>query len=175
MVIKYQKKIHEAFAKEVANNPAEEMARALEQFPNLKGKVTEDDFMDADARAIATGNIAICEHFAIKSDDAEAIEFTSPHLKTVKQTVKTNIAYYKSLLQFIRDEEETSYSKFYTAIQKKLDDYFAQAAEDILADVYGERYTTFFEVKSAECARDAKKNAPKKKKEEEENSEPAAE
>lgn len=31
--IKYQQRIHEAFAKEIAGNPAEEMKKAVEQFP----------------------------------------------------------------------------------------------------------------------------------------------
>ena len=61
MTIKYQQRIHEAFAKEIAGNPKEEMERALEQFPNLKGKVSELDFMKPDAAAIATSNMAICE------------------------------------------------------------------------------------------------------------------
>lgn len=39
-----------------------------------------------------------------------------------------------------------------------MDDYFAQAAEDILTDVYGERYTAFFDAKTAEYAEKAKKD-----------------
>lgn len=65
MTIKYQQRIHEAFAKEIAGNPAEEMKKAVEQFPNLKGRVSEIDFMNPDAAAIATSNAYICEHFEI--------------------------------------------------------------------------------------------------------------
>lgn len=165
MPIKYQQRIHEAFAKEIAGNPSEEMKKALEQFPNLKGKVSEIDFMNPDAAAIATSNAFICEYFAVKSEDADAIEFSKgEHFKTVKQTVKTNLAYYKNLLQFIKDEKEDVYSKIYKAIKTKLDAYFERAAEDILTDVYGEQYTAFFDAKTAEFTKAAKKNNPKKNK-----------
>lgn len=165
MGIKYQQRIHEAFAKEIAGNPAEEMKRALEQFPNLKGKVSEDDFMNPDAAAIATSNAFICEYFAVKSEEADVIEFSEgEHLKTVKQTVKTNLTYYKNLLQFIKDEKEDDYSKIYKAIKSKLDAYFERAAEDILNDVYGEKYKKFFDEKYAEFAENAKKNNSKKNK-----------
>ena len=161
--VKYQQRIHEAFAKEIAGNPAEELKKAVEQFPNLKGRVSEIDFMNPDAAAIATSNAYICEHFAVKSEDADAIEFSKgEHFKTVKQTVKTNLTYYKNLLQFIRDEKEADYIKIYKAIKIKLDAYFERAAEDILNDVYGERYAKFFEEKYAEFAENAKKNKPKK-------------
>lgn len=163
MAIKYQQRIHEAFAKEIAGNPAEEMKKAIEQFPNLKGRVSEIDFMNPDAAAIATSNAYICEHFAVKSEDADAIEFSKGvHFKTVKQTVKTNLTYYKNILQFIRDEKESDYLSIYKGIKTKLDAYFERAAEDILNDVYGERYAKFFEEKSAEFAEKAKKNSPKK-------------
>lgn len=161
--IKYQQRIHEAFAKEIAGNPKEEMERALEQFPNLKDKVTELDFMKPDAAAIATSNMAICEYFAITCEDDTNITFTNgEHFKTVAQTVRTNLNYYKNVLQFIRDEKEEKYSKIYKAIKTKVEAYFETAAEDILMDVYGEQYLEFFETKSAEFAEQAKKNKPKK-------------
>lgn len=163
MAIKYQQRIHEAFAKEIAGNPKEEMKRALEQFPNLKDKVDEIDFMKPDAAAIATSNMAICEYFAITCEGDTNITFTNgEHFKTVAQTVRTNLNYYKNLLQFIRDEKEEKYSKIYKQIKAKVAAYFETAAEDILLDVYGEQYLEFFEEKSAEFAEKAKKNSPKK-------------
>lgn len=163
MAIKYQQRIHEAFAKEIAGNPKEEMERALEQFPNLKDKVDEIDFMKPDAAAIATSNMAICEYFAITCEDDTNITFTNgEHFKTVAQTVRTNLNYYKNILQFIRDEKEEKYSKIYKAIKTKVEAYFETAAEDILLDVYGEQYLEFFEAKTAEYAEKAKKNSPKK-------------
>lgn len=163
MTIKYQQRIHEAFAKEIAGNPAEEMKKAVEQFPNLKGRVSEIDFMKPEAAAIATSNMAICEYFAITCEEETGITFSKgEHFKTVAQTVRANLTYYKNLLQFIRDEKEDDYSKIYKAIKTKLDAYFERAAEDILNDVYGERYAKFFEEKYAEFAENAKKNKPKK-------------
>lgn len=41
-------------------------------------------------------------------------------------------------------------------------EYFACAAEDILKDVYGEKYDTFFAAQTAEFGEKAKKNSPGK-------------
>lgn len=162
--IKYQQRIHEAFAKEIAGNPAEEMKKAVEQFPNLKGRVSEIDFMKPEAAAIATSNMAICEYFAITCEEETGITFSKgEHFKTVAQTVRTNLNYYKNLLQFIQDEKEEKYSKIYKAIKTKVEAYFETAAEDVLIDVYGEQYLEFFETKYAEFAENAKKNSSKKK------------
>lgn len=65
--------------------------------------------MSEDAAAIATSNAFLCEHFAVKSEDAGAFDFDTLRLKSVKQTVKTNVTYYKNLLQFIQDESDTVY------------------------------------------------------------------
>ena len=164
MAIKYQQRIHEAFAKEIAGNPAEEMKKAVEQFPNLKGRVSEIDFMKPEAAAIATSNMAICEYFAITCEEETGITFSKgEHFKTVAQTVRTNLNYYKNLVQFIHDEKEEKYSKIYKAIKTKVEVYFETAAEDVLIDVYGEQYLEFFETKYAEFAENAKKNSSKKK------------
>lgn len=163
MAIKYQQRIHEAFAKEISDNPKEEMEKALKQFPSLKGRVSEIDFLNPDAAAIATSNAFICEHFALKSEEGEGLEFSKGfHYKSVQQTVRTNLAYYKNVLQFIQDEKEPDYISIYKAIKAKLESYFERAAEDILNDVYGEKYKQFFQEKSAEFAEKAKKNNPKK-------------
>ena len=98
----------------------------------------------------------------MKSEEADAIEFETPHLKSVKQTVRTNVTYYKNVVQFIEDETDERYLKLYRSIQGRLDSYFAQVAEDILTDVYGEKYRDFFEKSSAEFAERAKRNAPNK-------------
>lgn len=167
MTVKYQQRIHEAFAKSLcvdAEEKYKEFCEKYKMYPQLLESADVSSFMPEDAAAIATSNAYICEHFAVKSEDADAIEFSKGiHLKTVKQTVKTNLAYYKNLLQFINDEKEDDYSKIYKAIKTKLDAYFERAAEDILNDVYGERYAKFFEEKYAEFAENAKKNSSKKK------------
>ena len=161
--IKYQQRIHVAFAKEIAGNPAEEMKEMFKKYPSLKEVASEANFMSPEAAAIITSNASICEYFAVKSEESDAIDFSrGNHLKTVKQTVKTNLAYYKNILQFIRDEKEEDYLKIYKDIKTKMDAYFARAAEDILKDVYGEKYEKFFEEKYAEFTESAKKNSPKK-------------
>lgn len=86
-------------------------------------------------------------------------------IRPVPFIVRTNLNYYKNLIQFIRDEKEEKYSKIYKAIKTKVEAYFETAAEDILMDVYGEKYLEFFEKTSAEFAKKAKKNSPKKNEE----------
>ena len=107
----------------------------------------DNPFDSEEADAILGGNVAICEYFATKS---------------VKQTVRANLNYYKNINQFIKDEQSDTYSKIYVVIQIKLEKYFACAAEDILKDVYGEKYDTFFVAQTAEFGEKAKKNSPRK-------------
>ena len=162
MAIKYQQTIHKAFAKTLSDGAQKSYEDAISQYPLLAKKVSVSDFMNEDAAAISEDNVAICEYFAVCGEEADAFEFDTPHLNSVKKTVKTNAAYYRNLLQFINDETDEEYVKLYKAILAKFDTYFAQAAEDILADVYGEQYTAFFDAKSKELAEQKKKNSPKK-------------
>lgn len=163
--IKYQKRIHDAFADEVLiSEKRKALEEALADKPELLAAMKDNPFESAEADAIIGGNVAICEYFATKSEEGDALVFSTEHFKTVKQTVKTNLAYYKNILQFIKDEKEDDYSKIYKAIKTKLDAYFERAAEDILNDVYGEKYKKFFDEKYAEFAEDAKKNSSKKNK-----------
>lgn len=162
MAIKYQQTIHKAFAKTLSDGAQKSYDDAISQHPLLAKKVSVSDFMNEDAAAISEDNVAICEYFAVCGEDPEAFEFDTPHLNSVKKTVKTNAAYYRNLLQFINDETDEEYVKLYKGILAKFDAYFAQAAEDILADVYGEQYTAFFDAKSKELAEQKKRNSPKK-------------
>ena len=140
--IKYQDRIHAAFAdKVVLKDTLEEFKRMQEQFPNLKLKANAIDNEEADA--LKSGNVSICRHFVMETEEGKALEFNSPHVKDVAQTVRANVSYYNNLTQFLKDEKEEGYVKIYSALQKKLDEYFSLAAEDILADVYGETYTAF--------------------------------
>lgn len=122
----------------------------------------DNPFDSEEADAILGGNVAICEYFATKSEEGDALAFPTEHTKSVKQTVRANLNYYKNINQFIKDEQSDTYSKIYVVIQIKLEKYFACAAEDILKDVYGEKYDTFFVAQTAEFGEKAKKNSPRK-------------
>lgn len=168
--IKYQQKIHKAFVEEcLGDNSKEEYEKAIAAFPALEGKVTELDFADKDAAAILTGNVFLCQHFAIKSEESSSLEFESEHLYTVRQTVKFNADYYKHLLTFFKEEKEEPYQKIYKNIQRQLDEYFSLTAERILEDVYGTKYTDFVakftedeETRQQERVATRKKNAEEK-------------
>lgn len=160
--IKYQDRIHAAFADEVILKDAlEEFKRMQEQFPNLKLKPDAIDNKEADA--LKGGNVSICRHFVMETEEGKALDFDSPHVKDVAQTVRANVNYYNNLTQFLKDEKEEGYAKIYSALQKKLDEYFSLAAEDILTDVYGETYTAFRDkfTKEEEARQTARVNARK--------------
>lgn len=163
MAIKYQQRIHKAFADEVLiAEKRQALEEALADKPELLAAMKDNPFESAEVDAIIGGNVAICEYFATKSEEGDALVFSTEHAKSVKQTVRANLNYYKNIVEFVGDEKEEPYAKIYSAILKKLDEYFENAAEDILADVYGEQYTAFFDAKTAEFAEKAKKNSPKK-------------
>lgn len=163
MAIKYQKRIHKAFADEVLiSEKRQALEEALADKPELLAAMKDNPFDSAEVDAIIGGNVAICDYFATKSEEGDALVFSTEHAKSVKQTVRTNLNYYKNIVEFVRDEKEEPYAKIYDTILKKLDEYFESAAEDILADVYGEQYTAFFDAKTAEFAEQAKRNNPKK-------------
>lgn len=167
MTVKYQQRIHEAFAKSLcvdAEEKYKEFCEKYKMYPQLLESADVSSFMPEDAAAIATSNMAICEYFAITCEEETGITFSKgEHFKTVAQTVRANLTYYKNLLQFIKDEKEEKYAKIYKAIKTKVEAYFETAAEDVLIDVYGEQYLEFFETKYAEFAENAKKNSSKKK------------
>ncbi len=79
----------------------------------------DNPFDSEEADAILGGNVAICEHFATKSEEGDALAFPTEHTKSVKQTVRANLNYYKNINQFIKDEQSDTYSKIYVVIQKK--------------------------------------------------------
>lgn len=105
-------------------------------------------------------DLEICKYFS--NHYGSKLSFNSEHTKTVLQTVETNVRYYNAVEKFISEEDKDSkYKKAYEAIQKKLDAYFAMAAEDILEDVYGKEYIDF---KENYLKEQAEKKAEKAKK-----------
>lgn len=171
--IKYQDRIHTAFANEVILKDAlEECKRMQEQFPNLKLKADAIDNKEADA--LKAGNIRICQFFTAEYD----VQFENERVKDVEQTVRANVNYYNNVCNFLTFETDKEYVKIYTKIQAQLEDYFSLAAENVLEDVYGEAYTTFRdrftaeeEAKQAERVATRKQNKAKKLKEEQESAE----
>lgn len=171
--IKYQDRIHTAFANEVIlKEPLEEFKRMQEQFPNLKFKADPIDNKEADA--LKAGNIRICQFFTAGYD----VQFENERVKDVEQTVRANVNYYNNVCNFLTFETDKEYVKIYTKIQAQLEDYFSLAAENVLEDVYGEAYTTFRdrftaeeEAKQAERVATRKQNKAKKLKEEQESAE----
>lgn len=174
MDFKYQQQIHEAFAEEVLiAEPLAKLKAALADNPELLESMKANPFNTAEVDAITKGNVELCEYFALKSEEGKGLEFSKgTHVKDVVQTVRANVQYYKNLVQFISDEKEKDYSKIYEAIKTKLDAYFKRAAEDILNDVYGDKYKEFHAKKYAELTEKYKKNSStKNKKKDEEQTE----
>lgn len=136
--VKYQQKIHKAFADVLIAERKRELEEALADKPELLKGVS---FNSPEVEAVLADNPTLCEYFAVKSEEGEGLEFSSERTKSVKQTVKANLAYYKNVCAFIEQEDAEEYKTAYTAIKKQLDKYFEIAAEDILADVYGDTYT----------------------------------
>ena len=136
-IVKYQQKIHKAFAETLVAERKRELEEALADKPELLKGVS---FNSPEVDAVLADNPALCEYFAVKSEEGEGLEFSSERTKSVKQTVKANLAYYKNVCAFIEQEDVEEYKAAYTAIKKQLDKYFEIAAEDILEDVYGDAY-----------------------------------
>ena len=169
MAVKYQQRIHEAFVNDVLlAEPRKKLEEALADDPELFATMKDHPVKSEEADAILGGNVAICEYFATKCEEGSALVFSTEHTKSVKQTVRVNLNYYKNITRFVDEETEEPYTKIYAVIQKKLDEYFENAAEDILADIYGNRYTEFFDAKTADFAEKAKRHRPKKNAGEEE-------
>lgn len=139
--VKYQQKIHNAFADVLITERKRELEEALADKPELLKALKDNPFNSAEIDAVLANNAALCEYFAVKSEEGEGLEFSSERTKSVKQTVKANLAYYKNVCAFIEQEDAEEYKAIYAATKKQLDKYFEIAAEDILEDVYGDAYT----------------------------------
>lgn len=141
--IRKQQSIHKAFVNNVLVGENERYAECIAQFPELKETVKPEMFMGKDARAILDGVVSICFTFGVQDEIAEGLEFDSERSKSVKQTVKANVDYYRKALSFYNEESDGSYKEKYEAVLSALLSYFSEAAEGLLEDYYGAKYIDF--------------------------------
>lgn len=148
--MKYQQRIHKAFA-EYLNKDKKEKAKARfeelkEQFPELAERVNETDFYADGVMPISTDNVTICEYFSMDT----------PH-------VGPNVQAYRTIERCSKAETNPEYQKVYKSLLASYKKYFALAAEDTLADYYGEEYTTFAAQESEKIEAEMKAAADKRK------------
>lgn len=140
MAIKNQDKMHKAFAESLDKELKEKFDKLVEGNPELKNIAAFKQ--SPESVAISSGNFEICKFFFLNEDNA--FDFSgSPHWKSVAQTVRANITAYNNFVAFEEDEEQADYKKIYKALIKKLDEYFALAAESALRQFYGDDYISF--------------------------------
>lgn len=146
--IKYQQQIHEGFAEKLDDKAKTEFQQIIEAYPEMAERL---EFKPSDdAEAIAEGNLEICEHFFLKQDVGDDVEFSTPHSKTVTQTVRANVTAYKAVSTALEQEQVEEYAKIYASLKKTYEEYFSLVAEDFLEAVYGEQYTQYRDTKTAE-------------------------
>lgn len=140
MAIKYQLSIHKAFAEYLDKENKEKFDNLVKENPELKDVAVFKQ--SAESVAISSGNFEICKFFFLNEDNG--FDFSGePHWKSVAQTVRANITAYNNFVAFEEDEEQADYKKIYKALIKKLDEYFALAAESALRQYYGDDYINF--------------------------------
>lgn len=142
------KRLYRAFADHLDEKQKEELeafeasvAEFRAKNPTFNRKISVSS--SEEAQAIRSGDVSICEFFCLESDLKDGLEFSTPHAKSVAQTVRANVTAYKSILLALDEETNEDYKKVYKSLKSAYDKYFALAAEDVLEDVYGEEFTSF--------------------------------
>lgn len=135
------KRLYKAFA----NHLDEERKKTYKELVAENPQIAEVAVFQSspEVQAIRSGDVSICEHFALKSDLKEGLEFSVPHSKSVTQTVRANIAAYNNILAALKEEKKPEYLKVYKSLKSAYDKYFALASEEVLEDVYGTEFTSF--------------------------------
>lgn len=140
MAIKNQDKMHKAFAESLDKEAKEKFDKLAKENPELKNLAAFKQ--TPESAAISSGNFEICKFFFLNEDNG--FDFSGePHLKSVAQTVRANITAYNNFVTFEKEEEQADYKKIYKTLIKKLDEYFALAAESALREYYGDSYISF--------------------------------
>ena len=140
MAIKNQDKMHKAFAESLDKEAKEKFDKLAKENPELKNLAAFKQ--TPESAAISSGNFEICKFFFLNEDNG--FDFSGePHLKSVAQTVRVNITAYNNFVTFEKEEEQADYKKIYKTLIKKLDEYFALAAESALREYYGDSYISF--------------------------------
>lgn len=152
MAVKYQSRAHKSFVNYLREKEEAKLEEVYAAFPAMRGTLAFKSTPQIDA--IKAGNVEICRYFATEAEEGEALEFESEHFKSVKQTVKVNLNYYANVCQFLNVETDKDYAAIYKKIKRNLEDYFSDAAEDILADVFGEEYVSHYEAYLVEHEKD---------------------
>lgn len=148
--MKYQQRIHKAFAehlnKDAKKKAAERLEELRKQFPELAQRVNETDFYADGVMPISTDNITICEYFSRDT----------PH-------IGPNVQAYRTIERYAKTETNPEYKKVYKALISAYEKYFSLAAEDTLLDYYGDTYKDFVAKESAKIEAEMKAAADKRK------------
>lgn len=160
MTVKYQQRIHEAFAAKLDERAKAEFDKAREAFPNAPMVLAPSE----EAQILAKGNIEICEYYYLKSDVKQGYEFAKARPKTVEQVVRANISGYRAASDALAAEECEDFKKVYEALVKNYKEFFSLAAEAALRVAYAD-YAEFAEAFTKEEERkQAKRIATRKAK-----------
>lgn len=161
--IKYQKKIHIAWAKKLEKDNQEAIDKEIAEDSKLRGFIRPET---KETIAIKTSNVAICELFYLEtdSDGNNVYGFELPEgdkrKKSLAQTVKANVATYKTCENAYKAEaDDSQYKAVYERIVSALNKYFSLAAEDALKRHYGNEYSEF----AAQKTKEYDENSSKKK------------
>ena len=148
--MKYQQRIHKAFAehlnKDAKKKAAERLEELRKQFPELAQRVNETDFYADGVMPISTDNITICEYFSRDT----------PH-------IGPNVQAYRTIERYAKTETNPEYKKVYKALMSAYKKYFSLAAEDTLTDYYGDTYKDFVAKESAKIEAEMKAAADRRK------------
>ena len=167
--MKYQAKIHKLWGAKLdgdsKSKSVEAYKKAIEQFPQLKGVVSPQQFRSSDVTALCGDNISICKYYCMSNEDtANELEKDFPENlpRTLIQTVRANIIAYNNVMDNA-ERDTDKYRPLYKNIAKAYDKYFAQAAEDVLEGVFGEQYTNFVAEQTKKIEAEMKAAAAKRK------------
>lgn len=153
MAIKYQAKIHKAYADEI-DKPARESFEELKaQHPEVPMSFTGS----TPANALRESNVAYCKHYYIDT------EHLGDNL-ILLQSAKASLEAYDCVCRALTcNAQETVYTPVLKSIKANLEAYCALAVEDALAEEYGKDYTDFVARYTAEEeAKQAKRVATRK-------------
>lgn len=141
-MVKYQDKIHKAFAKHISDEADKRYKDAIAHLPKAAAnKLDVSDFMDEDAAAIEKGNYSICDFFT--ADESRYENLTDNRKRTVPQVVRAYAVGYRAALDNASNEQDEEYAKIHGKLVKVFEEYFSLTAELLLDGYYGNEYSDF--------------------------------
>lgn len=157
--IKYQQRIHEAFANELAKDApsseeyyAELQKKILEEHPEaaalLKMPKSMKTQLSPELAAIADSNEELCKYFycstnAPFSDKAKSSANAYSSAFSSADTVKAYYDTLKATRMLLEEENDKDFRKVHKRIIDALETYFSLCAESVLSEYYGKQYTDF--------------------------------